>query len=70
MRFKFPFNLIGKLIVSLLTGHSWWVLKSWYNVGGSEQGLRSCFGDQMGTLVLSVVQARSQAVVTVKIDSR
>ena len=45
MRFKFPFNLIGKSTMAFLTGQSWRVLKSWYTGGDLEQGFRRCFAD-------------------------
>ena len=45
MRFKFPFNLIGKSTMAFLTGQSCHVLKSWYTGGDLEQGFRRCFAD-------------------------
>ena len=45
MRFKFPFNLIGKSTMAFLTGQSWHVIKSWYTGGNLEQGFRRCFAD-------------------------
>ena len=38
MRFKFPFNLIGKSTMAFLTGQSWRVLQSWYTGEDLEQG--------------------------------
>ena len=43
MRFKFPFNLIGKSTMAFLTGQSWRVLKSWSTGGDLEQGFRRFF---------------------------
>ena len=40
MRFRFPFNLIGKSTMAFLTVQLWRVLKSWYTGGGPEQGFR------------------------------
>ena len=37
--------LIGKLTMAFLTSQSWHILKSWYTVGGSEQGFWCCFAD-------------------------
>ena len=45
LRFKFPFNLIGKMTMLFLTGQSWCIPKSWYTVGGWEQGFQRCFAD-------------------------
>ena len=45
MRFKFPFNLIGKSTMAFLTGQSCHVLKSWYTGWDLEQGFRRCFAD-------------------------
>jgi len=45
MRFDFPFNLIGKWAMALLTGQSWRVLKSWYTGGGPQQKFWRCFAD-------------------------
>ena len=45
VRFEFPFILIGKSTVALLTGQSRRVLKSWFAGGGLEQGFRRCFAD-------------------------
>ena len=56
MRFEFPFILIGKLTMVFLTDQSWRALKSWYTVGGPEQGFRRCFADGH-CLVSFVVQA-------------
>ena len=58
MRFKFPFNLIGKSTMAFLKGQSWHVLKSWYTGGDPEQGFRRCFTDDLNqSLVSSVAQA-------------
>ena len=43
--FRVSFMLIGKLTMAFLTSQSWWVLKSWYTVGGPEQGFWCCFTD-------------------------
>ena len=45
MLFEFPFILIGKSTMALLTGQSWCVLKSWYTGGGPGQRFRRCFSD-------------------------
>ena len=60
MRFKFPFNLIGKLTLAFLSGQSWHVFKSWYTGGDPEQGFQHCFADgpNQNSLVDSVAQAR------------
>ena len=47
MHFEFPFNLIGKLTMALLTGQSWQVPKSWYTGGGPGQGFWHCFADRL-----------------------
>ena len=58
MRFRFPFNLIGKWTMAFLTVQSWRVLKSWYTGGGPEQGFRRWFADVTNRcLVSSVAQA-------------
>ena len=59
LRFKFPFNLIGKSTVAFLTGQSisWRVLKSWYTGGGPEQGFRRCFADGLHQKLSSVCDA-------------
>ena len=57
MRFKFPFNLIGKLTLALLTGQSWHVLKSWYTGEDPEQGFRRCFADGLNQKFRSVCGA-------------
>ena len=55
---ELPFILIGKWTVAFLTGQSWRLLKSWYTVGGPEQGFQRCFAEGLNqSLVLSVVQA-------------
>ena len=44
--------------MAFLTGQSWRALKSWYSVGGPEQGFRRCFADGLNqSLVLSAAQA-------------
>ena len=43
--FRVSFMLIGKLTMAFLTSQSWHILKSWYTVGGSEQGFWCCFAD-------------------------
>ena len=59
MRFKFPFNLIGKSTMAFLTGQSWRVLKSWSTGGDLEQGFPRFFADGLNQgLVSSLVQAR------------
>ena len=64
MRFKFPFNLIGKLIMALLTGQSWHVLKSWNTrVGAQNQDFGAVSQtDLIRSLDPSVVQASSKLV--------
>ena len=58
VRFEFPFILISKSTMSLLTGQSWRMIKSWYTVGGPEQGFLCCFTDRLNySLVSSVAQA-------------
>ena len=61
MRFKFPFNLIRELIMALLTGQSWHVLKSWNTrVGAQNQDFGAVSQtDLIRSLLPSVVQARS-----------
>ena len=54
MHLEFPFNLIGKLTMALLTGQSWQVLKSWYTGGGPEQGFWHCFADRLNQKFISV----------------
>ena len=60
MRFKFPFNLIGKLTMAFLTGQLWHVLKSWYTGGEPEQRFWRRFADGLNqnNLVPSVAHAR------------
>ena len=64
MRFKLPFNLIRKLIVALLTGQSWHVLKSWNTrVGAQNQDFGAVSQtDLTRSLDPSVAQARSNLV--------
>ena len=59
MLFKFPFILIGKSTMAILTGQLWHVLKSWYTGGGPEQlGFQCCFAAGLNQcLVSSVLQA-------------
>ena len=47
MLFKFPFNLINKLTMVLLTSQQWCILKSWYTGRGPEQGFLHCFADRL-----------------------
>ena len=47
MHFKFPFNLINKLTMVLLTNQQWCVLKSWYRGGSPEHGFLHCFADPL-----------------------
>ena len=61
MRLEFPFILIGKSSMSLLTGHSCRVLKSWYTGGDPEQGFRRCFADGLNQMLVSPV---AQAILT------
>ena len=56
VRFKFPFNLIGKLIMAFLTGQSWCVLKSWYT-RCPKQEFRRCFADGLHQKFRSVCGA-------------
>ena len=57
VHFECPFILIGESTMSLLTGQSWRVLKSWYTGGGPEQGFLCCFADRLNySLVSSVAQ--------------
>ena len=60
MRFKFPFNVIGKLTMAFSTGQSRRVLKSLYTGGDPEQRFWRCFTDGLNqnSLVPSVAQAR------------
>ena len=62
--FEFPFNLIDKSTMAFLTGQSWWVLKSWYTVGVSEQGFWCCFVDVTNQgLITSALQATSTCTI-------
>ena len=64
MRFEFPFNLIGRLTMALLTGQSWRVLKSWYTwVGAQTKDFGAVLQmDLIRSLLPSVVQASSKLV--------
>ena len=54
---NFPFNLIGKSTIPLITGLSWRAFKSWYT-GGSKTRIRCCFADRLNQkFSLSVTQA-------------
>ena len=54
MRFKFPFNLIGRLKMAFSTGQSWCVLKSWCTGGGREQEIWCCFADGLNRKFISI----------------
>jgi len=69
VRFKLPFNLIGKMTMPFLAGLSWCMLKSWYKVGGPEQGFQSCFTDRHNqSLVSSVAQATPEGTQTSPVE--
>ena len=55
MRFKFPFRLIGKLIIAFSTDQSWHLLKSRYTGGDSEREFQRCFVDGLDQSLLSSV---------------
>ena len=60
--FEFPFNLIGKSTMVLLTGQSWRVLKSWYTGGDAEQELWHWLANGLDqNLVSSVAQVTRPA---------
>ena len=63
VRFKFPFNLIGKLIMAFLTGQSWRVVKSWYTSGAQTKDFGAVSQkDLTRSLDPSLVQTRSKLV--------
>jgi len=66
MLFEFLFNLIGKLTMALLTGQSWYILKSCYTGGSPEQEFQHCFVD--GLILQSSTPFQVQAVgqITIK----
>ena len=53
MRFEFPFNLIGKSTIPLITGISWRVFKS-LRTGGSKTRIRCCLADRLNQKFSSV----------------
>ena len=55
VRFEFPFILIGKSTMTLSTGQSWRLLKSWYTGGGPEQGFWRGFADGLYQSLASYV---------------
>ena len=50
---NFPFNLIGKSSIPLITGQSWRGFESWYT-GGSKTTIRCCFADRLNQKFRSV----------------
>ena len=63
VRFEFPFILIGRSTMALISGQSWCVLKPWYTDGDPEQGFRRCFADGLNqSLVSSVAQAEEETI--------
>ena len=55
MCFEFVFNLVSKL--TILTGQSWCILKSWYTGGSLEEGFWCCFADRFSQNLTSLCGA-------------
>ena len=59
--FEFPFILIGKSTMAILTSQSWCILKSWNAGGGPGQRFWRCFADGLNQRFSFVCYIGSQA---------
>ena len=69
MRFKFPFNLIGKSTMALLTGQSKRVIKSWYT-GAQNKDFYAVLQTDLGPSVAQAISiGRGQILDVLEITS-